>query len=132
MKKILFVLSQLSTGGAERVISILANNFDARGYEVHLITYVDVPNAYILNKEILWTKFPSISGNRIKQHLIRMRLIRKYIRDKQNLYIQSKIPVTDIFCIQSYNFFEVCNVTSSAYLPHTSDSRFNSDSSPVM
>ena len=83
MKKILFVLSQLSTGGAERVISILANNFDARGYEVHLITYVDVPNAYILNKEILWTKFPSISGNRIKQHLIRMRLIRKYIRDNR-------------------------------------------------
>lgn len=40
--------------------------------------------------------------------------------------------LTDIFCIQSYNFFEVCNVTSSAYLPHTSDSRFNSDSSPVM
>ena len=57
MKKILFVLSQLSTGGAERVISILANNFDIRGYEVHLITYVDVPNAYTLNKEILWTNF---------------------------------------------------------------------------
>ena len=38
MKKILFVLSQLSTGGAERVISILANNFDIRVYEVHLIT----------------------------------------------------------------------------------------------
>lgn len=39
---------------------------------------------------------------------------------------------TDIFCIQSHNFFEVSDVTSSAYLPHTSDSRFNSDSSPVM
>lgn len=46
--------------------------------------------------------------------------------------IVEAFSVTDIFCIQSYNFFEVCNVTSSAYLPHTSDSRFNSDSSPVM
>ncbi len=43
-----------------------------------------------------------------------------------------KPPYADIFCIQSHNFFEVSDVTSSAYLPHTSDSRFNSDSSPVM
>lgn len=36
---------------------------------------------------------------------------------------------------QSVNFkllSEVSDVASSAYLPHTGDSRFNSDSSPVM
>lgn len=61
MKKVLFVVSQLSTGGAERVISILANNFALRGYAVHLITYVNVPNAYILDKDIQWVMYPSIS-----------------------------------------------------------------------
>lgn len=88
MKKVLFVVSQLSTGGAERVISILANNFALRGYAVHLITYVNVPNAYILDKDIQWVRYPSISGNRVKQHLIRMKWIRKYIRDNSiDIYI---------------------------------------------
>ena len=51
---------------------------------------------------------------------------------KQYFNIQAETPVADIFCIQSHNFFEVSDVASSAYLPHASDSRFNSDSSPVM
>ena len=51
---------------------------------------------------------------------------------KQYFNIQAETPVADIFCIQSYNFFEVSDIASSAYLPHTGDSRFNSDSSPVM
>lgn len=88
MKKVLFVVSQLSTGGAERVISILANNFALRGYAVHLITYANVPNAYILDKTIQWIKYPPISGNRVKQHLTRMKWIRKYIRDNNiDIYI---------------------------------------------
>ena len=56
MKHILFVVSQLSTGGAERVISILANNFVKRKYEVHVITYLDVPNAYLLDNKIIFNK----------------------------------------------------------------------------
>ena len=39
INRLLFVVSQLSTGGAERVISLLANNFALRGYEVHLVNF---------------------------------------------------------------------------------------------
>ena len=37
-----------------------------------------------------------------------------------------------IFCIQSHYFFEVCDVTSSTYLPHTCNPRFNGNSGSVM
>lgn len=51
---------------------------------------------------------------------------------KQNLYIQPKSPVADIFCIQSYYFFKICNITSATYLPHTCNPRFNGNSGSVM
>ncbi len=54
------------------------------------------------------------------------------IYDVLDDYIQSKIPVTDIFCIQSHYFFEVCDVTSSTYLPHTCNPRFDGNSGSVM
>lgn len=40
--------------------------------------------------------------------------------------------VTDIFCIQSHDFFKICNITSAAYLPHAGNPRFNSDSGSVV
>lgn len=40
-KKIVLVISSLSSGGAERVMVTLANNFASRGYNVSLITYRD-------------------------------------------------------------------------------------------
>ena len=80
IKRILFVVSQLSTGGAERVISILANNLALRGYEVHLVTFLDVPNDYILNSKVIHKKISCCDGNRAKQHLVRMKWIREYIR----------------------------------------------------
>lgn len=88
MKHMLFVVSQLSTGGAERVISILANNFANRDYEVHLITYMDVTNSYLLDNKIIYSKLPVIRGNRIRQHCARIKWIRKYIRDNDiDIYI---------------------------------------------
>ena len=80
MKSILFVVSQLATGGAERVISILANNFVKRKYEVHVITYLDIPSVYTLDKRIIVNKIPPIHGTRVKQHIVRMKWIRNYIR----------------------------------------------------
>lgn len=41
-------------------------------------------------------------------------------------------PFTDIFCIQSHDFFKICDITSTAYLPHTGNSWFDGDSGSVM
>ena len=42
------------------------------------------------------------------------------------------LDLADIFCIQSHDFFKICDITSTAYLPHTGNSWFNGDSGSVM
>ncbi|MEZ4796629.1 MAG: glycosyltransferase family 4 protein [Flavobacteriaceae bacterium] len=51
MKKIAFLIYNLGSGGAERVLSSLANNF-SDNYEVHIITIVNTPLFYPLNASI--------------------------------------------------------------------------------
>ena len=47
-------------------------------------------------------------------------------------YVQSDVPVFDVFLVQSHHFFEVGDVASAADLPHTGDTRFDGQSCPVM
>ncbi|WP_370751710.1 glycosyltransferase [Eubacterium sp.] len=51
-KKIFFITNGLSGGGAERVMSILANYLDDNGYEVSFIMLKNYPEAYKLNLTI--------------------------------------------------------------------------------
>lgn len=53
-------------------------------------------------------------------------------RLKQNLNIQSDIPLGNIFCIQADDLFKVCDVASAADLPHSGDSRLDGDSGTVV
>ena len=53
-------------------------------------------------------------------------------RLKQNLNIQSDIPLGNIFCIQADDFFKVCDVASAADLPHSGDSGLDGDSGTVV
>ena len=48
-KKIFFITNGLSGGGAERVMSILANYLDDNGYEVSFIMLKNYPEAYKFN-----------------------------------------------------------------------------------
>src|SRR5690606_18639850 len=49
--KIAFLINSLSSGGAERVLTTLANNF-IKTYEVSIITFINTPSFYNLNKDI--------------------------------------------------------------------------------
>ena len=51
-KKIIFVIGSMRRGGAERVISILANEYADNGWEVQIITLLDDSNDYILRDSI--------------------------------------------------------------------------------
>ena len=53
-------------------------------------------------------------------------------RLKQNLNIQSDIPLGHIFCIQADDFFKVCDVASADDLPHSGDSGLDGDSGTVV
>lgn len=50
--KLLFFISSMQGGGAERVISILCNSLSERGYEVFLATNTDKPFAYKLCERV--------------------------------------------------------------------------------
>ena len=51
--KISFVTSTLTSGGAERVISILANEFSKRGYDVEMIALTSIsPDFYTLDENV--------------------------------------------------------------------------------
>lgn len=51
--KITFVTSTLTSGGAERVISILANEFSKRGYDVEMIALTSIsPDFYTLDENV--------------------------------------------------------------------------------
>lgn len=65
--KILFISSSLGSGGAERVLSVLANYFvEKLGYEVTIATYnVAVEDFYTLNEKIKRIHFGVKNGNNI-------------------------------------------------------------------
>lgn len=52
MKKVLFVVQKLADGGAERVVSVLANELVRRGLKVSVLIYFPKENEYVLDKYI--------------------------------------------------------------------------------
>lgn len=52
MKRILFVLPFLSSGGAERVVSIWSSEMAKKGVDVHLLLFYRVSNEYNLNNKV--------------------------------------------------------------------------------
>ena len=68
--RIVFVVNSLSKGGAERVLSILANKFQSSKYQVDLIYFRNIPIKYPIDKAInlhcLNAKF-ELSNNPLKR-----------------------------------------------------------------
>ncbi len=52
MKKVLFVTGSLRRGGAERVLSILANEMAEKGWQVHILTLLFSKRGYQLNTNV--------------------------------------------------------------------------------
>ncbi|PIE50577.1 MAG: glycosyl transferase [Flavobacteriales bacterium] len=52
-KKIIFVLTVLGPGGAEKVVSMIANNLDKKKYEPKVILFEDLPeHSHMLNDDV--------------------------------------------------------------------------------
>lgn len=51
--RILFVISLLKYGGAQKILSFLANNLSSKGYEVYIYTFAGNTIDYKLNKEVI-------------------------------------------------------------------------------
>lgn len=87
--RISLIISSLGSGGAERVLTGIANFLQIKGYQVTIITYIgDVKDHYALDPEIKRVRLDcaSISKNFIEgsiNSLKRIKKIRKAITDSQ-------------------------------------------------
>lgn len=84
--KIMFYYGSMNMGGAERVISSLANNFVKRGGEVSIMVTDSLPSGYALDERVRFVRQNAeacSSGllNAIKNNLRRIELTRKYLRE---------------------------------------------------
>lgn len=85
MHKILFHLNCLEQGGAERVVSNLANQFAKEGYEVIVATQWQGENEFQLDKAVTRThvglKEEDKKKNRVTKMWLRVKYLRQYIKE---------------------------------------------------
>ena len=51
-KKICFVIPSFSTGGAERVVTVLSSQLAIEGYDISVIKYFEVQDEYPINEKV--------------------------------------------------------------------------------
>lgn len=84
LRKIAFCIHCLGGGGAERVISVLANQFSKQGYEVHLICNIKKDKEYPLSEKIFRHYIGyDTKKNHIVSALQRIYRIRKICKDEK-------------------------------------------------
>lgn len=69
--KLCFVINQLSNGGAERVVSVLADQFSKRGYEVEIVIFKASEEDYPLEKNVTKTLITKSNYLALAQKVIR-------------------------------------------------------------
>ena len=79
-KRILFVSGTLSNGGAERVLSSIANKFSDKNHEVTIVTLYNDDVNYPINKEINVVHLVSIKENRIMRFFNTVFKLRSFIK----------------------------------------------------
>lgn len=99
MKKIVFVIERLSTGGAERVVAALANDICERnGYEVYVYTYLPKEeNEYYLKPKINRIEIPKTDFSRFRTIYFKYKFLRKELKKLNPYCVYSlSIPKTNV------------------------------------
>lgn len=102
IKKVMFIVSSLTSGGAERVISELSNNFSERGIEVSILLISHNAVAYDLNPNIklilLKKKMEGVKG--LLAVVRRCVLIKRYVKRLNPDIVFSFLSIVNIYtCI---------------------------------
>lgn len=78
-KRIVFLIGSMRRGGAERVISILANHYAKSDWDVDILTLLDSKNDYKLDNRVKVISIAEEGKSRAKQLPTWLKAIRKYI-----------------------------------------------------
>ena len=77
-RRIAFIIGGMSRGGAERVISLLANRYAEKGWQVDVLLLLEDEQSYVLNKGINIISLTGRKGPRICRVPYWLREIRNY------------------------------------------------------
>jgi glycosyltransferase involved in cell wall biosynthesis len=102
-RRLIFVISSLGGGGAERVISLMANDFAARGREVTLVTLAgkNEASAYPLHPAVKRGYLNALgkSRNALADNFDRIRKLRRIFRESRSDAIISFMESTNILTL---------------------------------
>lgn len=97
--KVIFVMVSMAGGGAERVISILANRLVQQGTEVAILMTAGDAVAYQLNPAIELYCAGKTSGGSMKKRIDRVRNMRRFFKQNKDSVIISFGPGTSFFAV---------------------------------
>ena len=100
-KRITFLIGSMRRGGAERVISILANNYIKKGWNVDIITLLDDSNDYNLDNRVNIMPICQVSKSKLYQLPSWIFNIRKHVKENNPDIIVSFIARINIITILS-------------------------------
>ena len=83
MKKITFVLGSMGRGGAERVISILSNEYAKRGYQTDIVVLLSNEVGYELDSKTRLIDFSGETKSRWKRLPYWLKSIRAYVKENK-------------------------------------------------
>lgn len=94
--KILFVCHGIGNGGAERVVTILANQFSSKGYNVGIVTMRKEDDIYYLRDEIQYTPIEISYKSKFIRGIFRILKLRRKIKEFKPDWIISFSAIANI------------------------------------
>ncbi len=101
MKKVLFTIGSLAGGGAERVISVLANRFCQTKFDVYILQILENKVGYELNDNIHVLSLELGQQKGIQRNFVRVKKIRKIITNIDPDIVISFLSIINISTIIS-------------------------------
>ena len=80
-RKILLICHGIGNGGAQRVTTILANEFVKRNYQVRLVTFARESQIYYIREEIEYSPIHATQKNKAARVLYRILKLRKIMKE---------------------------------------------------
>lgn len=102
--KVIFVMVSMAGGGAERVISILANRFMKKGIDTTILMTAGDTVAYELDPAIRLVSAGGTSGGSLKKRLERLKKMRALFRENKDSVIISFGPGTSFWAVAADMF----------------------------
>lgn len=87
MEKIVFVIPDMSGGGTERVVALLANEYSGKGIPVAILLFAGQETAYPLDSRIEVVSVGGPSGGSLRARLGRIRRMRQFYCANKNCQI---------------------------------------------